>query len=114
MTSEMNSLGAPVDPYATHLNILFPHLAIVDVPAFVGAVKGQWFNHTPLPGEWVFNLGLVTRLKFSCTVIGRLQPQPMREAMESLRRYKRFRSGSLRRPTTYAERMEAEARRKRR
>ena len=46
MTSEMNPAGSATHPYATHLNILFPHLAKIDVPALVGAVKDQWFNQT--------------------------------------------------------------------
>ena len=46
MTTEMNPASAPTHPYATHLNILFPHLAKVDVPALVSAVKDQWFNQT--------------------------------------------------------------------
>ena len=33
-------------PYATHLNILFPQLEKIDVPAVVGAVKDQWYNQT--------------------------------------------------------------------
>ena len=46
MTSQSNPDRAPTHPYATHLNILFPHLSKVDVPALVGAVKDQWFNQT--------------------------------------------------------------------
>ena len=56
--------------------------------------------------------GLVTRSKSGRTVTVRLQPQPMREAMEWLRRYERFWSSSLDRLTTYAESKEAEARRR--
>ena len=36
----------PAFPYATHLNILFPQLAHIDVPALAGAVKDQWYNQT--------------------------------------------------------------------
>jgi DNA-binding transcriptional ArsR family regulator len=54
--------------------------------------------------------GLVTRSKSGRTVTVRLQPQPMREAMEWLRRYERFWSSSLDRLTRYAESKEAEAR----
>jgi mannose-6-phosphate isomerase-like protein (cupin superfamily) len=32
--------------YATHLNVLFPPLARVDVPALVGACKDAWYNQT--------------------------------------------------------------------
>ena len=33
-------------PYATFLDIKFPPLAVVDVPAVVGAVRDKWFNQT--------------------------------------------------------------------
>jgi mannose-6-phosphate isomerase-like protein (cupin superfamily) len=33
-------------PYATFLDIKFPPLAVVDVPAVVGAVRDPWFNQT--------------------------------------------------------------------
>jgi mannose-6-phosphate isomerase-like protein (cupin superfamily) len=33
-------------PYATHLNILFPPLSLVDVPGLVSKVKDQWYNQT--------------------------------------------------------------------
>lgn len=33
-------------PYATHLNILFPQLERVDVPALVDAVTDRWYNQT--------------------------------------------------------------------
>jgi DNA-binding transcriptional ArsR family regulator len=56
--------------------------------------------------------GLVTRSKSGRRVTVRLQPQPMREAVEWLRRYERFWSGSLDRLTRYAESKESEARRK--
>jgi DNA-binding transcriptional ArsR family regulator len=57
------------------------------------------------------NAGLVTRSKSGRTVTVRLRPQPIREAMEWLRRYERFWSGSLDRLTRYAESKETEARR---
>ena len=56
--------------------------------------------------------GLVTRSKSGRTVTVRLRPQPMYEAMEWLRRYERFWSNRLDRLTDYAERKEAETRRK--
>ena|ERR1700722_20724047 len=56
--------------------------------------------------------GLITRSKSGRTVTVRLQAQPMREAVEWLRRYERFWSGSLDRLASYAESKEAEARRK--
>jgi DNA-binding transcriptional ArsR family regulator len=54
--------------------------------------------------------GLITRSKSGRTVTVRLQPKPMREAMEWLRRYERFWSASLDRLALYAEAKEAEAR----
>jgi mannose-6-phosphate isomerase-like protein (cupin superfamily) len=33
-------------PYATHLDIKFPALEIVDVPALVDSVRDQWYNQT--------------------------------------------------------------------
>ena len=56
--------------------------------------------------------GLIVRAKSGRTVTVRLRPQPMREAMDWLRRYERFWSSSLDRLTAYAESMEAEARNK--
>ncbi len=56
--------------------------------------------------------GLITRAKAGRTVTVRLRPQPMREAMEWLRRYERFWSTSLDRLAVYAEAREAEAKEK--
>ena len=58
--------------------------------------------------------GLITRSKIGRTVTVRLRPEPMREAMNWLRRYERFWSKSLDRLAAYAESKEAEARKKRR
>ena len=33
-------------PYATFLDIKFPQLSVVDVPALVGAVDHPWYNQT--------------------------------------------------------------------
>jgi mannose-6-phosphate isomerase-like protein (cupin superfamily) len=33
-------------PYATHLNVQFPALAVVDVPALVQACTDSWYNQT--------------------------------------------------------------------
>jgi mannose-6-phosphate isomerase-like protein (cupin superfamily) len=33
-------------PYATHLNILFPHLEKIDVAALAETVKDRWYNQT--------------------------------------------------------------------
>ena len=38
--------GAPAFSYATHLNILFPHLEKIDVAALAGAVEDRWYNQT--------------------------------------------------------------------
>ena len=32
--------------YATHLNVMFPHLQKIDVPGLVRAVTDQWYNQT--------------------------------------------------------------------
>jgi DNA-binding transcriptional ArsR family regulator len=56
--------------------------------------------------------GLVTRSKSGRTVTVRLRSHPMREAMEWLRRYEHFWSGSLDRLAAYAESKETEARRR--
>jgi DNA-binding transcriptional ArsR family regulator len=54
--------------------------------------------------------GLITRSKVGRTVTVRLAPQPIRAALDWLRRYERFWSASLDRLAVYAERQEAEAR----
>jgi DNA-binding transcriptional ArsR family regulator len=56
--------------------------------------------------------GLITRSKLGRTVTVRLRPEPMREAMDWLRRYERFWSKSLDRLAAYAENQEADARKK--
>jgi DNA-binding transcriptional ArsR family regulator len=58
--------------------------------------------------------GLVTRSKVGRTVTVRLRPQPMREAIDWLRRYERFWSMSLDRLAAYAEGKEVAARKKKR
>ena len=55
--------------------------------------------------------GLITRSKQGRVVTVRLRPKPMRTALDWLRRYERFWSGSLDRLAAYAERKESEARR---
>jgi DNA-binding transcriptional ArsR family regulator len=54
--------------------------------------------------------GLITRSKVGRTVTVRLSPQPIRAALDWLRRYERFWSASLDRLAVYAERQESEAR----
>lgn len=58
--------------------------------------------------------GLISRSKVGRTVTVRLRPEPMREAMDWLRRYERFWSKNLDRLAAYAESKEAEARKKKR
>ncbi|MBI1777478.1 MAG: helix-turn-helix transcriptional regulator [Proteobacteria bacterium] len=59
-------------------------------------------------------VGLIQRSKRGRTVTVRLSPAPMRAAMDWLRRYERFWSGSLDRLVAYAEGKEAEARKRHR
>ena len=54
--------------------------------------------------------GLITRSKTGRTVTVRLSSEPIKEAMNWLRRYERFWSGSLDRLAAYAEAKEAEPR----
>jgi DNA-binding transcriptional ArsR family regulator len=56
--------------------------------------------------------GLVMRSKVGRTVTVRLSPEPMKEAMDWLRRYERFWSAGLHRLAAYAEGKEAEMREK--
>jgi DNA-binding transcriptional ArsR family regulator len=84
------SVSELAEPFAIKLPAVMKHLDVLD------------------------DAGLVTRTKSGRTVTVRLRPQPMREAMEWLRRYERFWSGSLDKLTAYAERKEAETRRKER
>ncbi len=58
--------------------------------------------------------GLIARSKRGRTVTVRLSPEPMRAAMDWLRRYERFWSASLDRLQAYAELKEAEARKRHR
>lgn len=57
--------------------------------------------------------GLITRSKLGRTVTVRLTPDPMKAAMDWLRRYERFWSVSLDRLAAYAEAKEASARERR-
>ena len=78
------------EPFASKLPAVMKHLDVLD------------------------DAGLITRSKSGRTVTVRLRAQPMREAMEWLRRYERFWSGRLDKLAAYAESKEAEARRKER
>jgi hypothetical protein len=40
------SLAQPAYPYATHLNVFYPPLEVVDVPALVAACTDRWYNQT--------------------------------------------------------------------
>lgn len=84
------SVSALARPFAIKLPAVMKHLDVLD------------------------EAGLITRTKAGRTVTVRLRPEPMREAMEWLRRYERFWSASLDRLAAYAEAKEAEARKKRR
>jgi quercetin dioxygenase-like cupin family protein len=44
--SKLEEPAAGAFPYATHLNVLFPQLAKIDVPALAGAVTDRWYNQT--------------------------------------------------------------------
>jgi DNA-binding transcriptional ArsR family regulator len=84
-----------------------------------GASVSELAEHLPikLPAVMkhlgvLLDAGLVTRSKSGRTVTVRLHPQPMREAMNWLKTYERFWSGSLDRLVSYAERLEAQARSK--
>ncbi len=82
------SVSELAEPFAIKLPAVMKHLGVLD------------------------EAGLITRSKSGRTVTVRLRPQPMREAMEWLRRYERFWSGSLDRLAAYAESKESEARKK--
>ena len=82
------SISELAQPFAIKLPAVMKHLDVLD------------------------DAGLVTRSKSGRTVTVRLRSQPMREAMEWLRRYEHFWSGSLDRLAAYAERKDAEARRR--
>jgi mannose-6-phosphate isomerase-like protein (cupin superfamily) len=47
-------------PYATHLDIKFPALTLIDVPSLVAACRDQWYNQTLCKvNDSVLRLGLV-------------------------------------------------------
>jgi DNA-binding transcriptional ArsR family regulator len=84
------SISALAQPFAIKLPAVMKHLGVLD------------------------DAGLITRSKLGRTVTVRLRPEPMREAIDWLRRYERFWSKSLDRLAVYAESKEAETRKKRR
>jgi len=73
------SVSEIAEPFAIKLPAVMKHLDVLD------------------------DAGLITRTKAGRTVTVRLRPQPMREAMEWLRRYERFWSTGLDRLAAYAE-----------
>lgn len=84
------SVSALAQPFAIKLPAVMKHLDVLD------------------------DAGLITRSKIGRTVTVRLRPEPIREAMDWLRRYERFWSQSLDRLAAYAEGKDAGARKKRR
>jgi DNA-binding transcriptional ArsR family regulator len=62
----------------------------------------------------LYEAGLISRSKAGRVVTVRIQPKPMREAMDWLRRYERFWSKSLDRLAAYAASKESAATKKRR
>ena len=82
------SISELAEPFAIKLPAVMKHLDVLD------------------------DAGLVTRSKSGRTVTVRLRAQPMREAMEWLRRYQHFWSGSLDWLAAYAESKQNEARRR--
>jgi DNA-binding transcriptional ArsR family regulator len=62
----------------------------------------------------LYDAGLITRSKDGRVVTVRIRPEPMRAAMDWLRRYERFWSKSLDRLAAYAESKEAAATKNRR
>ena len=87
---ESASVSALAHPFAIKLPAVMKHLDVLD------------------------DAGLITRTKVGRTVTVHLRPEPMREAMDWLRRYERFWSMSLDRLVTYVEGKEAEVRKKKR
>jgi DNA-binding transcriptional ArsR family regulator len=83
---ESASISALAKPFAIKLPAVMKHLAVLD------------------------DAGLVVRTKAGREVTVRLNPAPMREAMDWLRRYERFWPTSTDRLASYAEEKEAEAR----
>src|SRR6516225_9331133 len=82
------SISALAQPFEIKLPAVMKHLDVLD------------------------NAGLITRSKVGRTATVRLRPEPMREAMEWLRRYERFWSKRLDRLAAYANSKETEARKK--
>src|SRR6266436_9796521 len=78
------SVSALAQPFVIKLPAVMKHLDVLD------------------------DAGLITRSKVGRVVTVRLSPEPMREAVDWLRRYERFWSASLDRLAAYAENKEIE------
>jgi len=51
---------SPEFPYSTHLDVRYPPLEVVDVPALIDAVRHQWYNQTLCQvNDSVVRLGVV-------------------------------------------------------
>src|SRR6476660_284107 len=51
---------SPEYPYATHLDVRYPPLEVVDVPALIKPVRDQWYNQTLCKvNDSVVRLGVV-------------------------------------------------------
>ena len=85
---ESASVSALAQPFVIKLPAVMKHLDVLD------------------------DAGLITRTKVGRTVTVQLRPEPIREAMDWLRRYERFWSISLDRLAAYVEGKEAEVRKK--
>lgn len=47
-------------PYVTHLNVLYPQMEVVDVPALVAACTDRWYNQTLCQvNESVVRVGII-------------------------------------------------------
>ena len=47
-------------PYTTHLNVLYPQMEVVDVPALVAACTDSWYNQTLCQvNESVVRMGVI-------------------------------------------------------
>jgi DNA-binding transcriptional ArsR family regulator len=82
-----------------------PELSVTEIAAPFQVSLPAVMKHLDVLGA----AGLITRSKKGRTVTVRLAPEPMKEAMDWLRRYERFWSARLDRLAAYAEAEEAKA-----
>ena len=85
---ESASVSALAEPFAIKLPAVMKHLSVLE------------------------EAGLISRKKSGRTVTVRLSPEPMRQAMEWLKRYERFWQAGLDKLAAYAEAKEQEARKR--